>query len=85
MQAWHGCIPPQRDIGVNLMPNGSDGEQIKRGKLASFLVLMAILLLRFVQFGPSAIFGTEAEGDRHMPDGGHGARENGSPTSGKSS
>jgi hypothetical protein len=67
------------------MPNGSDRETIKRGKLVSFLVLMAILLLLFVQFGPSAIFGAETEGDHLVPGGGRGSGEVRLPTSGKSS
>jgi hypothetical protein len=72
------------DIGAKLMPNGNDREDIKRGKLVSFLVLVAILLLLFVQFAPSAIFGTETEDDHHMSDGGHGSIEVGLRTSGKS-
>jgi hypothetical protein len=72
------------DIGAKLMPNGSDRERVKREKLVSFLVLVAILLLLFMQFGPSAIFGTETEGDHHMSDGGHDSIEVGLRTSGKS-
>jgi hypothetical protein len=72
------------NIGAKFMPNVNDREGIKRGKLVSFLVLVAILVLLFVQFGPSAIFGTQTEGYHHMSDGGHGSIEVSLRTSGKS-
>jgi hypothetical protein len=73
------------DTGVKLMLDGSDLERVKRGRLVSLLVLATILLLLVAQFGPSAIFGTEARGDHHAPAGGHLSNKVGSRTTGTSS
>lgn len=40
-------------------------------KLLAFLVLVASLLLIFVQFGPSVVFGSEAAGSSHVRAGAH--------------
>ena len=66
------------------MLDGSDLERVKRGKLVSLVVLAASLLLLVAQFGPLAIFGTEARGHHYAPAGGHLSNKVGSRTTGTS-